>query len=203
MIFSADSFSSTGCTNVMGEPHYGHPRFLGLSYWDAHCWSSSSEALWTDQGPNIQDHGQEHLWAGCLPARRYFWHDVLWYGCCELALLAYRIWQKKYPWVLICFCFSGHVLLDIDNGQGAELHSPPTPHFTMIFNAFVMMTLFNEINARKIHGQRNVLIGLFSNPIYYSIWIITFISQVRNRIDTTSMKPLSPQNYILASSGLK
>ncbi|XP_059099644.1 plasma membrane calcium-transporting ATPase 2-like isoform X3 [Tigriopus californicus] len=74
--------------------------------------------------------------------------------------------------------FYGHVLLDIDNGQGAELHSPPTPHFTMIFNAFVMMTLFNEINARKIHGQRNVLIGLFSNPIYYSIWIITFISQI-------------------------
>ena len=48
----------------------------------------------------------------------------------------------------------------------------------MIFNAFVMMTLFNEINARKIHGQRNVLVGLFSNPIYYTIWIATFISQV-------------------------
>ena len=48
----------------------------------------------------------------------------------------------------------------------------------MIFNAFVMMTLFNEINARKIHGQRNVLVGLFSNPIYYIIWIATFISQV-------------------------
>ena len=41
-----------------------------------------------------------------------------------------------------------------------------------------MMTLFNEINARKIHGQRNVLVGLFSNPIYYTIWIATFISQV-------------------------
>ena len=48
----------------------------------------------------------------------------------------------------------------------------------MIFNAFVMMTLFNEINARKIHGQRNVFIGLFTNPIYYVIWIATFIGQV-------------------------
>jgi Ca2+ transporting ATPase len=73
----------------------------------------------------------------------------------------------------------GDKLLDIDSGQGADLHSPPSVHFTMIFNSFVMMTLFNEINARKIHGQRNVLIGIFSNPIYYSIWIITFISQVR------------------------
>ena len=40
------------------------------------------------------------------------------------------------------------------------------------------MTLFNEINARKIHGQRNVFIGLFTNPIYYVIWIATFIGQV-------------------------
>ena len=44
-----------------------------------------------------------------------------------------------------------------------------------------MMTLFNEINARKIHGQRNVFIGLFSNPIYYVIWIATFIGQVLKR----------------------
>lgn len=74
--------------------------------------------------------------------------------------------------------FFGHIILDIENGQGAGLHAPPSQHFTMIFNAFVMMTLFNEINARKIHGQRNVLVGLFSNPIYYTIWIVTFISQI-------------------------
>ena len=41
-----------------------------------------------------------------------------------------------------------------------------------------MMTLFNEINARKIHGQRNVFEGIFTNPIYYCIWIATAVSQV-------------------------
>ena len=41
-----------------------------------------------------------------------------------------------------------------------------------------MMTLFNEINARKIHGQRNVFQGIFTNPIYYCIWIATAASQV-------------------------
>ncbi|TKR96746.1 hypothetical protein L596_010724 [Steinernema carpocapsae] len=40
------------------------------------------------------------------------------------------------------------------------------------------MTLFNEINARKIHGERNVFQGIFSNPIYYIIWIGTMIAQV-------------------------
>ncbi len=77
------------------------------------------------------------------------------------------------------FLPQGDRLLDVDSGQKSELHAPPSVHFTMIFNSFVLMTLFNEINARKIHGQRNVFIGLFSNPIYYSIWIITFVSQVR------------------------
>ena len=69
----------------------------------------------------------------------------------------------------------------------------------MIFNAFVMMTLFNEINARKIHGQRNVLVGLFSNPIYYIIWIATFISQVssKNRPLFTMYQSTYPCAYSL------
>lgn len=41
-----------------------------------------------------------------------------------------------------------------------------------------MMIMFNEINARKIHGQRNVVEGIFTNPIFYTIWIFTMISQV-------------------------
>lgn len=62
--------------------------------------------------------------------------------------------------------------------MGASLGAPPSQHFTIIFNTFVMMTLFNEINSRKIHGERNIFEGLFTNPIFYSIIIITAISQV-------------------------
>ena len=54
----------------------------------------------------------------------------------------------------------------------------PTQHFTIIFNTFVMMTLFNEINARKIHEQRNVFDGLNRNPLFIGIWITTFFVQV-------------------------
>merc|ERR1719438_398443 len=74
--------------------------------------------------------------------------------------------------------FYGDKMFDIESGRGAELSAPPTIHFTMVFNSFVMMTLFNEINARKIHGQRNVFKGFFSNWIYYTIWIGTFLSQI-------------------------
>ena len=74
--------------------------------------------------------------------------------------------------------FSGNEIFDIEDGKYADPTAHPSVHFTMIFNSFVMMTLFNEINARKIHGQQNVFSGLFTNPIYYTIWIATFIGQV-------------------------
>ncbi|XP_029665734.1 plasma membrane calcium-transporting ATPase 2 isoform X4 [Formica exsecta] len=81
--------------------------------------------------------------------------------------------------VIFTLLFAGDLMLDIDTGRGvAAAGGGPTQHFTVIFNTFVMMTLFNEFNARKIHGQRNVFQGIFTNPIFYSIWIGTCLSQV-------------------------
>jgi Ca2+ transporting ATPase len=54
----------------------------------------------------------------------------------------------------------------------------PSEHFTVIFNAFVMMQIFNEINARKIHGERSVFKGIFDNPLFYGIVIGTLVAQV-------------------------
>ncbi|VDM62792.1 unnamed protein product [Angiostrongylus costaricensis] len=90
-------------------------------------------------------------------------------------ILGHAMYQLVVLFVLI---FYGEKLFDIPSGRWAPLHSPPSVHFTIVFNTFVMMTLFNEINARKIHGERNVFSGLFSNPIYYIIWIATFVSQI-------------------------
>uniref|UniRef100_A0AC35FMI3 Calcium-transporting ATPase n=1 Tax=Panagrolaimus sp. PS1159 TaxID=55785 RepID=A0AC35FMI3_9BILA len=67
---------------------------------------------------------------------------------------------------------------DFSTKNDQTLDLTPGVHFTIVFNAFVMMTLFNELNARKIHGERNIFKGLFSNPIFYCIWIITFALQV-------------------------
>ncbi|XP_076362615.1 plasma membrane calcium-transporting ATPase 2-like isoform X3 [Tachypleus tridentatus] len=80
--------------------------------------------------------------------------------------------------VIFTLLFAGHYYFDIDSGMYAPLHSPPSQHFTIIFNTFVMMTLFNELNARKIHGERNIFEGLLTNPIFYSILLITFGAQI-------------------------
>lgn len=79
---------------------------------------------------------------------------------------------------------SGDTIFDIESGHGDQ----PTQHFTIIFNSFVLMTLFNEFNARKIHGQRNVFEGVFTNPIFYSIWIGTCIAQVSEIIPRQTFK---------------
>ncbi|KAF2364516.1 P-type ATPase subfamily IIB [Trinorchestia longiramus] len=80
--------------------------------------------------------------------------------------------------IIFILLFYGDVLLDIDSGRYADIREPPSIHFTIIFNTFVMMTLFNEINARMIHGQRNIFRGIFTNPIFYCIWISTLAAQI-------------------------
>ncbi|CAG0885916.1 unnamed protein product, partial [Darwinula stevensoni] len=89
------------------------------------------------------------------------------------------IGQSIYMLTVIFFLlFYAPTMLDIDSGLFADLHAAPSEHFTIIFNVFVLMTLFNEINARKIHGQRNVFSGVFSNPIFCSIWFTTIVLQI-------------------------
>ncbi|KAL5111544.1 hypothetical protein TcWFU_002277 [Taenia crassiceps] len=82
--------------------------------------------------------------------------------------------------VIFYLIFAGEILLDVDSGRGlsAQGQNRPTEHFTVIFNTFVLMTLFNELNARKIHGQRNVFEGLHRNLLFVGIWITTFVLQV-------------------------
>ncbi|KAM9334678.1 plasma membrane calcium-transporting ATPase 1 isoform 10-T10 [Symphorus nematophorus] len=87
--------------------------------------------------------------------------------------------QGVYQLIIIfTLLFAGEKLFDIDSGRNAPLHAPPSEHYTIVFNTFVMMQLFNEINARKIHGERNVFEGIFNNLIFCSIVFGTFIIQI-------------------------
>lgn len=53
------------------------------------------------------------------------------------------------------------------NGQATD----KAEHYTVLFQAFVMMTVFNEVNARKIGpDELNVFKGFFNN--FYFIFIL-------------------------------
>nr|XP_056722962.1 plasma membrane calcium-transporting ATPase 2 isoform X7 [Euleptes europaea] len=90
-------------------------------------------------------------------------------------ILGHAVYQLTLIFTLL---FVGEKIFRIDNGRNAPLHSPPSEHYTIIFNTFVMMQLFNEINARKIHGERNVFDGIFRNPIFCTIVLGTFGVQI-------------------------
>jgi magnesium-transporting ATPase (P-type) len=50
-------------------------------------------------------------------------------------------------------------------------------HKSLIFNTFVWMQLFNEINSRRIAGEHNVLDGFSKNPFFLVITIIQAVGQ--------------------------
>ncbi|XP_066218112.1 plasma membrane calcium-transporting ATPase 4 isoform X1 [Saccopteryx leptura] len=90
-------------------------------------------------------------------------------------ILGHAVYQLTVIFLLV---FAGEKLFDIDSGRKAPLHSPPSQHYTIVFNTFVLMQLFNEINSRKIHGERNVFSGILRNIIFCSVVLGTFVSQI-------------------------
>ncbi|KAI1234333.1 hypothetical protein IHE44_0003375 [Lamprotornis superbus] len=89
-------------------------------------------------------------------------------------ILGHAVYQLTLIFTLL---FVGEKMFKIDSGRNAPLHSPPSEHYTIIFNTFVMMQLFNEINARKIHGERNIVIVQFGgkpfscSPLQLDQWM--------------------------------
>ncbi|OQR90392.1 P-type ATPase (P-ATPase) Superfamily [Achlya hypogyna] len=76
--------------------------------------------------------------------------------------------------VLLVLTFYGDVLLGVPSGY----KTGPTVHYTMVFNTFVFLQLFNEVNARRIHDELNVFAGFFSNKLYVAITVLQAAMQV-------------------------
>lgn len=54
----------------------------------------------------------------------------------------------------------------------------PSRHFTIIFNAFVFMQIFNMINARKINDELNIFEGIHHNRSFMVIIVLITVIQV-------------------------
>ena len=81
--------------------------------------------------------------------------------------------------MLILILFPGKYWFGFVYDTDTKLYFEGSPtdkaeHYTILFHAFVMMTIFNEINARKIKADEiNVFKGFFNN-IYFLL--IIFVS---------------------------
>ena len=55
--------------------------------------------------------------------------------------------------VVMTLLFAGPKLLNLEPGDEVEDRGENSVHYTLIFNAFVWMQLFNEVNCRKLKGE--------------------------------------------------
>jgi len=77
--------------------------------------------------------------------------------------------------VLLVLIFAGESLFDIDG----SMHNDRKEYLlTVVFNTFVWFQIFNEVNARRVNNEKNVFQGIFKNPIFWGVIVITIVFQV-------------------------
>ena len=63
--------------------------------------------------------------------------------------------------------------------QAAGARTEKLLHYTLVFQTFVFMQLFNQINARKLdQDEVNVFSGIFNNYLFICVMIFTFVMQM-------------------------
>ncbi|KAL4093588.1 hypothetical protein PRIC1_011020 [Phytophthora ramorum] len=98
-------------------------------------------------------------------------------------MIKHILGQASYQLViLLVLTFVGEKMLNIESGRFQDLPEDkkhePTQHMTVVFNTFVWMQLFNELNCRKIHDEVNVLEGLINNRVYIYMSLLQIIMQL-------------------------
>lgn len=75
--------------------------------------------------------------------------------------------------ILNVLLFKGPEILGIPSSINVPVWTNETgKHYAMFFNTFVLLQLFNELNARKLKNvEVNVFADFFNNPLYILIGI--------------------------------
>lgn len=92
------------------------------------------------------------------------------------------IFQGLFQIVVLCIIlFRGPQIFTIPSSIGVQSrhwNGDTGKHYAMFFNIFVLMQLFNMINARKLQQHEiNVFKNFFNNPLFLGILVATFIVQ--------------------------
>jgi Ca2+ transporting ATPase len=78
-----------------------------------------------------------------------------------------------------CYVRSGLISLLPQNERWPQTNdTKPSRHYTYNFNVFVVMQIFNFLNARKINDERNIFQGIFSSLYFPVIVFIIIIMQI-------------------------
>ena len=79
--------------------------------------------------------------------------------------------------ILLTIVYYGHKLFNMPIGSVLGSGHDPTRQYTMVFNTFVCLELFNEINSRRISNEANVFERIMKNPLFWVIFILSVVLQ--------------------------
>ena len=77
-------------------------------------------------------------------------------------------------------------------------------HYAFLFNTYVFLQIFNEINAKKLlPNENNIFAGLFNNGFFLSVLLISMgfqvgFVQIRPIAKVMKMLPLSFTQYMIS-----
>lgn len=124
----------------------------------------------------------KHMSDGLLT--REILYNITGHGLFQVAVLCILLFAAAGP---RCTLDSSHQcpgewqrggFLNIISGIGHNHSDDPTEHYTMVFNTFVFMTLFNWLNSRKIRHELNPFAGIQNNRIFIAIVFLCFGLQI-------------------------
>jgi len=83
----------------------------------------------------------------------------------EVGLTCWLLWD--YEWIP-----------DLQANADDPVTGAKSRHYTMLFNTFVLLQVFNEYNSRFLRGEWQIWRGLSQNPLYMFISVGTMIIQI-------------------------
>jgi len=78
--------------------------------------------------------------------------------------------------ILLMIMFGGDKIFGLED-DGVDIHTQPSVRYTVLFNTFVFMQIFNEFNARRLDNKWNAFEKVFGNAMFWGIVIGTAICQ--------------------------
>lgn len=104
------------------------------------------------------------------------WKNIITQGILQIIILGTILFKG------ICFLSLGPEIFGYQSSIGVdhnEWNDQSGKHYSMFFNVFVLLQVFNEINARKLKStELNVFKNFFNNPLFLVILVVTVAIQM-------------------------
>ena len=104
------------------------------------------------------------------------WKNIITQGCLQIIILGTILFKGTF------YLNLGPEILGIQSSIGIknnDWNDRSGKHYSMFFNVFVLLQIFNEVNARKLKStELNVFRNFFNNPLFLIILLLTFAIQM-------------------------